>query len=482
MPPRQEDRLSLPEGRGLPPTSQAQSEDVSIVGQVGSQRVLGIPSDPNVSKKLHPDGPTIPLPHHHWPKLHDVASKTLAHARHRHMMRGPTFAKLKAHKHYHRHSLDPTRDRRTQFRIVMAIVCWIPSFAAVWWAAAIFFPPQAHLDFPALLLTAGAWISTPNSTHPVEVVPHMYLAAQGYFQIFLLIVARLTAFPLYVAMGNTFLSKCHGLMHALSQTKAAYDVPLERMHHLHKFTGACFASCATAHTIAHLVRWGVRQEMRFCHSAVGLTGIIAMALMVLVVVPMFWYRLKVPKVMSFETRFNMHWLFLPMLIALFMHASRTFYIMVVFSGIWALDYAYVYFFRTFRLDFVEFTRLSDGGVQMLWHNPKGFHPHAGEYVKILIPWLHKQTENGVTSHAEEWHAFSLYMAEATSEGLSLARLSSSEDFNAKPPTLDSAVVDTLWHGHVHGDDPEHASLVRRGGKIYGTTQVFVMPIGDWSKV
>jgi len=59
---------------------------------------------------------------------------------------------------------------------------------------------------------------------------------------------------------------------------------------------------------------------------------------------------------------------------------------------------------------VEFSPLPDlAGVQMLWHNPKGFKVKSGEYVKIKLPWL---SEGG-----NEWHAFSIYLREATEKGL-----------------------------------------------------------------
>ena len=72
------------------------------------------------------------------------------------------------------------------------------------------------------------------------------------------------------------------------------------------------------------------------------------------------------------------------------------------SGMWILDYLYGYIFKTHRIDIVEFTSLPcKAGVQMLWHNPKGFQVRSGEYVKIKLPWL-SEGDN-------EWHAFSLYM-------------------------------------------------------------------------
>jgi hypothetical protein len=80
------------------------------------------------------------------------------------------------------------------------------------------------------------------------------------------------------------------------------------------------------------------------------------------------------------------------------------------SGVWFLDYLYGTLYRTHRLDVVEFTTLPEGaGTQMLWRNPKGFTSRSGEFVKIKVPWL---TEGG-----EQWHPFSLYLREATKEGL-----------------------------------------------------------------
>ncbi len=46
---------------------------------------------------------------------------------------------------------------------------------------------------------------------------------------------------------------------------------------------------------------------------------------------------------------------------------------------------------------------------MLWRNPPGFNANSGEFVKVQLPWL---WEGG-----EEWHPFSLYLNEATLEGL-----------------------------------------------------------------
>lgn len=68
----------------------------------------------------------------------------------------------------------------------------------------------------------------------------------------------------------------------------------------------------------------------------------------------------------FELRFNIHYCFIPLAVALCIHAgSRLQVLTLVATSVWMSDYVYQVIFRTFRLDVVEFTRLQDGGVQVL---------------------------------------------------------------------------------------------------------------------
>ena len=50
-------------------------------------------------------------------------------------------------------------------------------------------------------------------------------------------------------------------------------------------------------------------------------------------------------------------------------------------------------------------------------SPSGFNVRTGEFVKILVPWLHSSAEDGGKPLAEQWHAFSIYMEENTQEGM-----------------------------------------------------------------
>ena len=83
--------------------------------------------------------------------------------------------------------------------------------------------------------------------------------------------------------------------------------------------------------------------------------------------------MSVPKLkakLTFETRLALHWLFVPMAVILFFHAPRCAYITLAFVGVWALDYAYMFFTRTHRLDAVAFTKVKGGGVQVRPNGPR----------------------------------------------------------------------------------------------------------------
>ncbi len=67
----------------------------------------------------------------------------------------------------------------------------------------------------------------------------------------------------------------------------------------------------------------------------------------------------------FELRFNIHYCFIPLAVALCIHSHRLLVVTLVATSVWMSDYVYQVIFRTFRLDVVEFTRLQDGGVQVL---------------------------------------------------------------------------------------------------------------------
>lgn len=380
-----------------------------------------------------------------------------------------------------------------------------------------------------MLWTHGALETGENGT--AAACPKPSLCAEGWGQIVMLMIARLTAFSLYVSMALTMWTKCHALNYFLSYTYVAHMIPFEYLHTLHRANGIAFCVLALAHTIAHFIRWGMREAAGhvgelayFCRSAAGFSGVVGMSLMLCIVTPMAIPRLK--KALSFERRLWLHWLFVPLAFCMCVHSTRTLVITLIFVGLWLLDFTYVVLFRTFRLEMVELTRLDDGGVQMLWVNPPGFHPRSGEFIKVKFPWLKKG--------GAEWHPFSFYLREATAEGLSIASSSrgsigggSAQHHSGMPgaggpggarcgsmrgsmavraegggggsPSGASQPAQrraTLEHDEMLGDlmgrltsrSSSHTSMftdddVRNQDhqESYNTTQCFIMPVGDWTK-
>ncbi len=161
------------------------------------------------------------------------------------------------------------------------------------------------------------------------------------------------------------------------------------------------------------------------------------------------------------------------------------------------------------MGFVEFTPISDdAGTQLLWHNPEGFHVKSGEYVQIKLPWL--------THGGNEWHPFSIYLREATQEGWNEVHSPCSEGIQCESLSTIS-LNESKFLESLEGNESEtfqqfvqrvieessnfgnlnqgHANIVE-GGHInknlildtaedrlreYNTTQVFISPVGDWSK-
>jgi len=287
----------------------------------------------------------------------------------------------------------------------------IPIAISVWYASAILYPPGAREKAPFFLWTDGAL--TYNENGVPEICPRESICSTGGFQIFLIAIARITAFIMYPLVGLTFLSKMHSSIHALSTSYLSEFIPFPQLHKDHHKAGMGVTYLGAAHTIVHLLRWLIRGDMALLGSRVGLSGFFSILLFSGTVWSM-REKAKKMKNMTFPIRFWLHWIF--MITATFsicFHTPRVAKIFLSFSGMWAFDYLYGIVYRTHRIDVVEFTPLPNkAGVQMLWRNPPGFHANSGEYVQVKAPWLWKG--------GEEWHPFSIYLKEATAEGIETA--------------------------------------------------------------
>jgi hypothetical protein len=157
-----------------------------------------------------------------------------------------------------------------------------------------------------------------------------------------------------------------------------------------------------------------------------------------------------------------------------------------------LDYVYGLIFGTFNLEVVELMSLpDDSGVQMLWRNPPGFSAKSGEYVKIQLPWL--------TNGGKEWHPFSIYLRESTERGVksmhnlrySNRTLGMLDDFpdvegGDTPLSLAEYIKITLMSEFEIEPIDAPTSFMKAEAREqlngrFETTQVFICPVGDWSK-
>ena len=318
---------------------------------------------------------------------------------------------------------DAHRADRFKEKFLNNLCAWICiiQLLVLWYAAAIFFPRDStsfNRAATKIFWTDGALETSINGTDTV--CPKEELCAEGWGEIVLLMLSRLTAFAMYVTISLVYVTKCHSLTHFLARTYIAELIPLEYLHLAHKTQGLLFFVLAVLHTIGHLLRWGVRGESaRMISKSVGVSGIVALLVMVVIVASMALPALK--RRWSFELRINLHAgriVECLLLAALLIHSTRAGLMTLLFMGVWFLDVLYMLLMRTWRLEVVELTRIaadgkdgaqdSTAGVQMLWRNPDGFEPTSGEYVLVQFPWL---PEGG-----DEWHPFSIYLREATVEG------------------------------------------------------------------
>jgi len=284
----------------------------------------------------------------------------------------------------------------------------LPIAISLWYAIAIMFPPETREKLSFFLWTDGALAT--NRDGRATICPDLResICSEGAFQIVMIFISRTTAFASYTVMGTTFVSKMHCSNGWLSTTHISTIIPYEKFHKIHHRRGMLYLILALLHVVGHYIRWFIRHEViHMTNTKVGLSGVIGILSMLFVVFSMSSFAKDMA---TFETRFNIHYFFIFLAAALCFHTSRCRNITLFFFGLWSLDYLYGYFFKTYRLDVVEFSALPNlSGVQMLWRNPKGFQATSGEYVKIKLPWL--------SQGGDEWHAFSIYLREATAEGL-----------------------------------------------------------------
>ena len=205
---------------------------------------------------------------------------------------------------------------------LMAII--MPTLATCWFSVAIFFSSETREKYPFFLWDDGhfQWDNESTTSQPM-VCPRASICSQGWLEIALLALARISAFASYVVMGVTFLTKMHSLNHFLSSTYLRAFIPFETFHDIHSHLGIWFAVLTFSHAISHYIRYIIREDGAQLRVQVHYSGLIALTSMGIVVLSMMPFVKKRIIHAGFETRLTAHWFFLLLVIALSFHTPRT---------------------------------------------------------------------------------------------------------------------------------------------------------------
>jgi len=347
----------------------------------------------------------------------------------------------------------------------------------------------------------------------VVICPRWSICSEGPLQIGLLALSRLTAFLLYVPTCIVFFTGCHSLLTMLRGTLISTFIPLECFQtDLHFVMGRLFLVYATLHTAGHLMRWALRGELSMLvHSQVGCTGILAIGTLLAVVAA--HSRLSAWLKWSWETRMNMHYLFVIVAIACMLHTPNEFRlggVMLAAVGMVCLDKFVTVIFRTHRIDSTLFTRLDDGTVQLEWEAsslPDSLRKVSLQsYVRIMVPWLPRG--------GWQMHPFSLFTGLDDNADVSSLSTVDYDEANGRAGTLSTSLTDSLaeleasaistappnrsrhWsvlksalrlRGNERVDseqESEHSAGLEHQPLICArsTSAILIFPAGDWTKL
>ncbi len=223
----------------------------------------------------------------------------------------------------------------------------VPCFLLSWYAAAIFFTPNASKGQVAkfFLWDEGkltyTWRNATGENGEENLLvtiptlcPRPSICSEGIAQLIMIGIARLMAFLSYVFMTFTFVSKMHFLSRFLSSTYLRKYIPFENLHHVHVKLGKVYGGLIFMHALAHYIRYFLRRKTDLLKEQLqsqvhgsGFIGIIAMLALIVSMSP--WIRTSLEKkrllryLFKFETRFNSHWLAMIVLcITLCFHHQR----------------------------------------------------------------------------------------------------------------------------------------------------------------
>jgi len=242
-----------------------------------------------------------------------------------------------------------------------------------------------------------------NATGDLRICPLAVFCGATPMEMGFMTVSRSSAGLMYPTYFVIFLTKCRTLIHFLSKTFLSELVDFRELHDLHKYFGIFMTVDATVHSVFHISRWGVRNELWLLHAhPTGWSGLYTWVMLALIVFP-FWFpflRKRIP----FEYRKPLHYLALPWLILLTFHQyPRMFISFWCIFCFYVLDFLVSFLILTHRIENPEFHPVGQGTAILFDVPPSMQGYQAGQYAYINIPWISKH----------EWHPFSLI---ASSEG------------------------------------------------------------------
>ena len=415
----------------------------------------------------------------------------------------------------------------------------VPVCILVVYASLIFFP--LGVNSPGMLNQKAAGNTSVVTDSVMSLCTGMssHICSEGFTQIFLLAVSRLSAYSLYITLAMSVISKCYCTMLFLQSTVFGLYLPFRHVHDLHRLAGLAFAWASLIHTAAHLTRWALRQAdstkpISFedsigyhLTSPTGISGVFAIVLLGISILPM-WRAHFFSKTLkfSFERRHTLHLLVVPMMIVLCWHHLHVTVICGLLITYWAFDRIYLVLFKTIRVDDVAFTRLADGSVRIAWRNPSGQQVRPGQYVRIMVPVINKefhpfsafdyfpdrdvqaiagnalasnapvssedvmihsspseapsQMRPGATSFTASDHEFDVELA------LSMVRRmrpkpSLSHDLEAGQMEPHAVATETPNKPNMVSEKPSTPTMVENQKGLSNYSQVLIGPFGDWTR-
>jgi hypothetical protein len=187
------------------------------------------------------------------------------------------------------------------------------------------------------------------------------LCSWGLAEVLLLAAARVTAYAMYAPLIFIFVSKCKGIGTILHGSGLELWLPLPELHEFHVLMGHELWILGLAHTVCHLIRWGLRGSASFkllWSSACGRSGAIAMFMLMPIMFMAGPRRLR--KLVSWEVRKVMHMTSIGYAIALCFHSTNMAGVMAFSLLLYVADVLLVYGMFTWKSEETLFSNVGTG--------------------------------------------------------------------------------------------------------------------------